>query len=237
MIDIFEKYAPRWRLAVVKYARAVWMGGAEQDDDARYDRLAILFSREYRHALEKHYADKGMTVYRGTLDGKVTEWLRQQDALKETLKAIAEKKKTKLIQDEIEKLEKTQDAQAMINKLYEAKENETVYKVFSFADNFKDLAGQHGDENAFALGTGINEAIISQYSDKYFWRTQKDKRVRDTHQQLDGKCFLFSDPPTTIDKYGNRHTGNPGTDWGCRCIAEIAPEREKPKLGYVVKEK
>ena len=237
MIDIFEKYAPRWRLAVVKYARAVWMGGAEQDDDARYDRLAILFSREYRHALEKHYADKGMTVYRGTLDGKVTEWLRQQDALKETLKVIAEKKKTKLIQDEIEKLEKTQDAQAMINKLYEAKENETVYKVFSFADNFKDLAGQHGDENAFALGTGINEAIISQYSDKYFWRTQKDKRVRDTHQQLDGKCFLFSDPPTTIDKYGNRHTGNPGTDWGCRCIAEIAPEREKPKLGYVVKEK
>jgi hypothetical protein len=121
MTNIFEKYAPRWRLAVVKYARAVWMRGAEQDDDARYDRQAILFSREYRHALEKHYEDKGMTVYRGTLDGKVTEWLRQQDALKETLKVIAENKKSKLIQDEIEKLEKTQDAQAMINKLYGAK--------------------------------------------------------------------------------------------------------------------
>jgi uncharacterized protein with gpF-like domain len=171
------------------------------------------------------------------LDGWVYEWLKKQNALKETLKVISEDKQTKLVQDEMERLRKTNDPQAMIDRLYDAKENETVYRVFSFGDNFKDKAEQIGDENAYELGTGINERIIQHFSDRYFWRDQRDRRVRNTHLQLSGKVFLFADPPTTIDRYGKKHTGNPGTDWGCRCWAEIAPEKEKARRNYTVIEK
>jgi uncharacterized protein with gpF-like domain len=55
--------------------------------------------------------------------------------------------------------------------------------------------------------------------------------------QLEGKCFLFSDPPTTVTKYGKKHIGNCGTDFGCRCWAEIAPEREEVLKNYIVHEK
>ena len=236
MNNIFEKFAPRWRNAVARFARNIWQGEDDQAAEWEYSKQAMLFSREYRHALESHYRQKKMNVYRGTLDGWITEWLRKQEALKDTLKVIAEDKKNKLVETEIEKLKDTKDTQKMLNRLYEAKENETVYKVFSFKDNFKDLSEQYGDENAYELGTGINERIIQHYSDRYFWNTQKDKRVRNTDQQLEGLCFLFADPPTCVSKYGKRETGNPGIKPGCRCWAEIAPEREKPLLHYVVYE-
>jgi hypothetical protein len=215
MIHVFEKFAPRWRNAVTRFARAIWYGEDDKEAEILYDNQALRFSKAYRHAMEKYYAEKGMNVYRGTLDGYVMNWLRKQDAMKETLRVTAADKQNKLVADEMKRLAKEKDPQAMLDRLYEAKENETVYKVFSFKDNFKDLAAQHGDENAFELGTGINERIVQKYSDRYFWRTQKDKRVRNTHQQLEAKCFLFTDPPTTIDKYGHRHTGNAGSDFGC----------------------
>ncbi len=215
MNNIFERFAPRWRRAVARYARAIWYGEDDQEADDRYADQAGYFSREYRYALENYYRKKDMKLYRGTLDGIVYEWLKKQEALKQTLKVIAQEKQNKLVEKEIERLKDTKDAQAMIDKLYGAKENETVYKVFSFKDNLEDLAKQKGDENAFELGSGINERIIQHFSDRYFWRDQKDRRVRNTHIQLSGKVFLFADPPTTIDRYGKKHTGNPGTDWGC----------------------
>jgi hypothetical protein len=238
MIDIFEKLAPRWRNAVSRYARTIWTDSTDQEAEWNYDNHALHFSREYRNALEKHYRQKGMNVYRGTLDGYITEWLRKQDALKDTLKVIANEKQTNLVEKALAELKDKKDAQKVIDKLYDAKENETVYKVFSFRENFEDLAKQRGEENAFELGSGINERIIQHFSDRYFWRTQKDKRVRNTHQQLEGKCFLFSDPPTTFTKYGKEEKGNPGAiSWGCRCMAEIAPEREKVLRNYIVHEK
>lgn len=237
MINIFEKYAPRWRNAVTRFARSIWYNTDDDKAEIIYDAQALRFSREYRYELEKYYRNRGMNIYRGTIDGWVKEWLNRQEAMKQNLRVIAADKQNKLVADELERLKTTKDPQAMIDRLFEAKENETVYKVFSFKDNFKDLAGQQGDESAYELGTGINERIIKQYSDRYFWRTQKDRRVRNTHEQLLGKCFLFADPPTTIDKYGRRHTGNPGSDFGCRCWAEPAPEREKVLRGYVVRDK
>ena len=71
MINIFEKFAPRWRNAVTKYARAIWTNNLSDKIENEYDRQAVYFSREYRNALEKHYAEKGMKVYRGTLSGYV----------------------------------------------------------------------------------------------------------------------------------------------------------------------
>ena len=104
MINIFEKYAPRWRQAVRDYARAVW--DAEDNIDAReaFDARARLFSRRYRHALEAHYAARGMRVYRGTLDGKVNEWLSVQGALRDSMKEMVYNRQSEVVQKEIARL-------------------------------------------------------------------------------------------------------------------------------------
>ncbi|MDD5363608.1 MAG: hypothetical protein PHN88_15910 [Ignavibacteria bacterium] len=240
MIDIFENISPRWKNAVKTYASDVW--NKRDIDKARklYNDKALLFSRSYRLALEKHYREKGMNVYRGTLDGKMQEWLQRQYALRDTLPGIIEQRQTEIVQKEIERFKNDESytAQQMLNKIYEAKENENVYKVFSFKDHFKNKSEQIGDENAYDLGTKINEGIITQFSDRYYWRTQKDTRVRSTHQQLADKCFLFNDPPTEKLLNGKSYTGNPGAiSWGCRCWAEIAPARAKVRRHYVVYEK
>jgi uncharacterized protein with gpF-like domain len=238
MYNVFERYSRRWSRAVSDYALAVW----DQDDleEARriFDEKARLFSKSYRHALEEHYRKKGLNIYRGTLTGKVKEWLTVQYALRDTMKETVKDRQNVIVQREIERLQKQKDytAQEALNKIYDARENENVYKVFSFGEHYKDRAEQIGDENAYALGTTLNEGIIKEFSDRYIWMTQRDKRVRKTHRKLQGKCFLFDDPPTEIFKNGKTHTGNPGTAWGCRCWAEIPTKPVKPLRGYEVKE-
>ncbi len=57
--------------------------------------------------------------------------------------------------------------------------------------------------------------------DRYVWRTLKDGRVRDDHEDLEGKVFEFSNPPVTVTtgrRAGQRN--NPGEDIQCRCYAE-----------------
>ena len=223
MINIFEQLAPRWRSAIRAYAKAVWEDADDSDARADFNDRARLFSKRYRYALEKHYAAKGMRVYRGTLNGKVKEWLNVQYALRDSMNEMVKDRQNVVVQREIERLQKDKSytAQEALNKIYEAREEENVYKVFSFGEHYKDRAEQIGDENAYALGTTLNEGIIKEFSDRYIWMTQRDKRVRKTHRKLQGKCFLFDDPPTEIFKNGKTHTGNPGTAWGCRCWAEI----------------
>ena len=63
MINIFEKFAPRWRSAVTRYARAIWTNGLSEKKEEDYDKQAIYFAKEYRYALERHYDKKGMKVY------------------------------------------------------------------------------------------------------------------------------------------------------------------------------
>ena len=98
MINIFEKYAPRWQRVVKDYAFGIWR--QEDANDARLDFgiKALQFSRTYRHALEKYYENKGLHVYRGTLDGKVKEWLTQQDALRDSLKTMIDTRKNDLVE-------------------------------------------------------------------------------------------------------------------------------------------
>lgn len=238
MIDIFKQLAPRWRNAVRDYARAIW--NHEDDEDARvnFNLRARLFSRRYRSALESYYAAKGMRIYRGTLTGKVKEWLNVQYALRDSMKEMVKDRQNVVVQREIERLQKDKSytAQEALNKIYAAREGENVYKVFSFGEHFQDRAEQIGDDNAYALGTTLNEGIIKEFSDRYIWMTQRDKRVRKTHRKLRGKCFLFDDPPTEIFKNGKTHTGNPGTAWGCRCWAEIPIKPVKPLRHYEVHE-
>ncbi len=238
MINIFEKFAPRWRCAVRDYARAVWNDENTDDARAEFNSRARLFAKRYRHALEDHYAAKGMHVYRGTLDGKVKEWLNIQYALRDTMKETVKDRQNVIVQREIERLQKQESytAQEALNKIYAARQGENVYKVFSFGECYQDRAEQIGDNNAYVLGTELNEGIIKEFSDRYIWATQRDKRVRKTHRKLQGKCFLFDDPPTEILKSGKTHIGNPGTAWGCRCWAEMPTTSVKPLRGYKVKE-
>lgn len=45
---------------------------------------------------------------------------------------------------------------------------------------------------------------------RYVWATSNDERVRDSHQELEGKIFSWDDPPSV---------GHPGEDFQCRCTA------------------
>lgn len=238
MTDLFEKLAPQWSNAVKEFAFSLWYGRGIDKAAELYDERAERFSRRYRRALEEHYALRGLRVYRGTLDGKVNEWMAKQTALRDTLPQMIYKRQQDLVAEEIERLkdDESYTAQQTLNKLYEARKGENVYKVFTFADNYGKKAEQLGDENAYDLGSRLNEEIIGQFSDRYIWRTQRDRRVRETHKKLAGKCFLFDDPPTTVTKSGRVHTGNPGTDWGCRCWADIPDKNIKPLRGYIVHE-
>jgi SPP1 gp7 family putative phage head morphogenesis protein len=47
--------------------------------------------------------------------------------------------------------------------------------------------------------------------DAFTWRTSEDERVRPEHEELDGKKFAWSDPPSE---------GIPGEPINCRCTAE-----------------
>jgi len=51
---------------------------------------------------------------------------------------------------------------------------------------------------------------------RYRWQTAGDGRVRDEHQNWDGKIFYYSDPPVIDQASGTR--GNPGQFPRCRCI-------------------
>lgn len=46
--------------------------------------------------------------------------------------------------------------------------------------------------------------------EKYVWSTSRDERVRETHQDLEGQTFAWTDPP---------EPGHPGQDYQCRCTA------------------
>ena len=51
----------------------------------------------------------------------------------------------------------------------------------------------------------------------YIWRTAKDKAVRPSHREMEGKTFEIRNPPTLSDGT----TTNPGQIYNCRCIMEI----------------
>lgn len=243
MTDIFKKLAPRWRRVVRDYALTIWKKKNTPKTLEKYNTQAGLFALKYKRELELYYDRKDIQVYRGTIEGKVNDWITRQNATVDTLRVIAMAKKEKLIGDEFAKLSSAQnpDVQKMLNKIYAVKKGENVYRAFSFGENFEARAEQIGEENAFELGRDINEAVLSEDNDRYLWRNQDDGRVRYTHDDapkgFGGLVFLFSDPPTEISIYGAVHTGNPGTAWGCRCFADTAPTRAKAKRHYVVHEK
>ena len=70
-------------------------------------------------------------------------------------------------------------------------------------------------ETALMMSTFQENRFKDAGVTKYRWSTSKDSRVRDLHEDLDGKIFTWNE--AVIDEHGNR--GNPGEAFGCRCIA------------------
>ncbi len=60
---------------------------------------------------------------------------------------------------------------------------------------------------------------------RYIWRTRKNQRVRDDHEDLDGAVFEWGDPPITVTS-GRRsdERNEPGQDINCKCRAEMVVE-------------
>lgn len=237
MIDVFKKFAPRYKRLVRRLALDVWKDRLTKKSESKFFDDAERFQRSYERALTQHYRDKDIRIFPGTIREKGEQWLESQRALVDSIKVIATAKKDKLTGELFEKLRKDQsgDVQKMLNRIYlEPGDKAEVYRVFSFAESLEAKAEQIGDQAAFDLGQEINRAVIQGIGDRYKWQTQEDSRVRKTHRMLNKKTFLYSDPPTTVDKGGRRHTGNPGSEWGCRCYEESS--NGKPLRGYVVKE-
>lgn len=60
---------------------------------------------------------------------------------------------------------------------------------------------------------------------RYIWRTSGKPNVRDDHKKLNGREFLYSDPPVVDQATGRK--ANPGEDYNCQCRDEpILPEVE-----------
>jgi SPP1 gp7 family putative phage head morphogenesis protein len=69
------------------------------------------------------------------------------------------------------------------------------------------------------LTSNIKEVQYKQAGvDRYIWRTVGDNRVRDMHDELNGKEFSFSNPPDA-KYFSTGKPENPGHDFNCRCVA------------------
>lgn len=69
-----------------------------------------------------------------------------------------------------------------------------------------------GRANSMFMQTRAKEVGL----ERYIWRTLKDKAVRPSHQEMEGKQCLFSEAPTLSD---GRQV-HPGEDIRCRCFME-----------------
>lgn len=69
----------------------------------------------------------------------------------------------------------------------------------------------------------LNLKSAAKPTSHYIWRSRGDRRVRQTHQDNNGRIFAWDNPPTT---------GHPGDAPGCRCVAEpyTPPVNESIKI-------
>ena len=228
MINVFKRMAPSYGNILRKFAIDVWYG--RRNEKQFYD-AAYRYKKRYEIELMKHYDKIGISYNRGMIKNIADEWLADQIIIAKKIESVTVDKKEGIIK-KLDQL--TLEKQAEVKKLLSARTHEgRVASVVSFETNMDAKSRQMGEDAAFELSTKINQAVIKDISDVYIWKTQNDRHVRKPHRKLKNKLFSFDDPPTTIDKYGHEHTGNPGTDWGCRCWSEAGVG--KPLRGYIVR--
>lgn len=245
MDDVFERYAPKYQKLVREYARLVWTERRTKELDQQFLKQAERFSLKYRQALIRRYKREGIKIYPATIEAKTEQWLDDQKALVSTIQTITDNKKEKIKEKLLIGLDsmnpmRRDKAQLAIDNLYltpEQQGKQNVYKVYSFGKHMFRRADQLGEQESFNLGSDVNNAVVQENSNLYLWISQRDGDVRETHRMLNKVSgpFSWDDHPTTIDKYNNRHQGPPGSDWGCRCFAQVYRGRKKPLRNYIVK--
>ena len=255
MIEIFKRFNPRYQRIIRGYAKRVWRNERTSKLDQFVLKRIKEFRDKYQRALEIHYlGDPKYKKYNErTIKRVADQWLVDQKGLLDNINVVAETKKQKIKdalikqlkkvddselskEDKLDPAKRTREVQDQIDALYldpEDRETKTIHRVYSFEKNLKKRINQMAEQAGFDLGTEINMEVSREIFTVFRWVTQGDDRVRCTHRKLNGKIFRWNDPPTTIDKYGNKHTGPPGTEPGCRCHAEIA--KGKPLRNYVAK--
>jgi len=229
MIDVFERLAPAYGRILRKFSIDVWYDRADVNELLG---KANHFRKRYVDDLRKYFERLGFRFSPKRLEELSNNWLADQIVTSRKIVTIADLKKGKIAAD-LSNLdaEKQKELRELLKgDLQPGK----VAPVVSFADNLEAKAVQLGEQSAFELGRNLNHDTVKQNSDVYEWVTQGDSHVRRTHQKLANRLFSYNSPPTTIDKYGHRHTGNPGSDWGCRCYE--VPSNGKPLLDFVAKE-
>lgn len=229
MINVFERLSPAYGRTLRQFAIDVWYG---REDVDKLLWAADRYRRRYAQELMAHYRKVGYRFRPEQIRILSDEWLKDQLVLSEKLKTIAAQKKARLA-GELDDLiaEKREEVRRLHDDA--RKVEGKVASVISFSTNLEDRAIQMGEQAAFDLGREINHSVVEGMGDVYRWTSQQDKRVRKTHRKLHGKLFSYKDPPTTIDEYGRQHTGNPGTDWGCRCWEE--PAQGRPLRNYIAR--
>lgn len=228
MIDVFERLAPTYSRVVRKLAIDVWYNRANVKE---FLAKAEHFKRRYESELMEYFQKRKYSFSPRRIKELANRWLGDQVLIPRKLSLISVSKKGNLI----ETLDTQQREEvAQLFEKSKVKPEGRVVSVVSFSDNLEARALQLGEDAAFDLGREINHDMISQNNSVYKWVTQHDKHVRPTHKKLGSKIFSYDSPPTTIDKYGHQHTGNPGTDWGCRCYEE--PATGKPRLNFIARE-
>lgn len=229
VIDVFKRLAPTYSRILRKFALDVWYNRADRGEF--YD-SAFRYKKRYENELMAHYREMGYRFDPHEIRAMGDEWLKDQITIADKVRTVSDQKKDRL-SEELDKLveEKRREVGALLAGV--AKPEGRVVSVVSFSHNFEAKALQMGEQAAFELGRDINHAIVEGIGDVYRWVTQEDTRVRKTHRKLNNKLFSYNDPPTTIDEYGHQHTGNPGTDWGCRCYE--VPAKGRPLSHYVAR--
>jgi hypothetical protein len=229
LIDIFKRLAPSYANIVRRLGIDVWYDRADFDT---FIDAAERFKRRYERELAEHYRKMNYPFRLSEIRDLADEWLADQVTIFGKVQEVADEKKNDLQN----KLNESKDAkrEEVSQLIQEARRHEGgIARVVSFSDNLEKRSEQIGEDQAFELATKINHHVVEKLSGVYLWKTQEDNRVRKTHRKLANKIFAYDDPPTTIDKYGHTHTGNPGTDWGCRCWEEAA--KGKPLRGYIAR--
>lgn len=108
---------------------------------------------------------------------------------------------------------------------------EGVLKGFShkeIADTISTETGKSFNQASFwaedqvgnLFGDITQERQTSAGAPGYIWRTLKDARVRDIHEELEGTYHEWKNPPASGT--GSRMFSHPGKGWRCRCFAELA---------------
>lgn len=231
MIDVFERLAPEYGRVVRKLAIDVWY---DREDVNLFLQKAEFFKRRYANELQAYFTRKGFPFSPKRIKELADAWAADQVLTARKIRTLAGLKKGKLTREltELDE-EKKREVMELAEGARLPVEGSRIVPVISFADNFAARSLQVGEDAAFDLGRLINHEVVSDIGDTYRWTSQRDTRVRKTHRKLAGKIFSYNSPPTTEDEYGHTHTGNPGTDWGCRCYE--VPVKGKPLLDYTAR--